>query len=325
MGHSLGALIALLYEGNQPTDQLEDKCDSALKDFALTNLSKLLQCQLSEIPFPKKNNTNKASAIVGFNSFGSLVWPKENSAGIKTPTLLIGGTYDLITPLMNEQFRVFSALNNPSNRFLIIEGASHFSPIRINKSFEENNDLFKVSESFIGSDPIIVQDLSAKFIVEFLKNIKNKFKNKYLNIYLTFNNFKLMAISLKVLAPNKNVYQGEAEEVILPSTTGQLGILPGHISLVTAIDIGVLRLRMNSQWKSIALMGGFAEIESDEVIVLVNNAEIGSEINVKNAEQDLKEAKLAISKFSENEKNPEKIKAFKEVSKAEARIQAAKN
>ena len=64
-----------------------------------------------------------------------------------------------------------------------------------------------------------------------------------------------MAISLKVLAPNKNVYQGEAEEVILPSTTGQLGILPGHISLVTAIDIGVLRLRMNSQWKSIALMG----------------------------------------------------------------------
>ena len=95
-----------------------------------------------------------------------------------------------------------------------------------------------------------------------------------------------MAISLKVLAPNKNVYQGEAEEVILPSTTGQLGVLPGHISLVTAIDIGVLRLRMNSQWKSIALMGGFAEIESDEVIVLVNNAEIGSEINVQNAEED---------------------------------------
>jgi len=132
MGHSLGALIALLYEGNKPTDKLEDKCDSALKDFAVTNLSKLLQCQLSEIPFPKRNNTNKASAIIGFNAFGSLVWPKENSTGIKIPTLLIGGTYDLITPLMNEQFRVFSALYNPSNRFLIIEGASHFSPIRIN-------------------------------------------------------------------------------------------------------------------------------------------------------------------------------------------------
>ena len=134
-----------------------------------------------------------------------------------------------------------------------------------------------------------------------------------------------MTISLKVLAPNQNVYQGEAEEVILPSTTGQLGVLPGHISLVTAIDIGVLRLRTKSQWQSIALMGGFAEIESDEVIVLVNNAEIGSEINVQNAEKDLREAKIAISKFSENDKSSEKIKALRQISKAEARIQAAKN
>ena len=72
-------------------------------------------------------------------------------------------------------------------------------------------------------------------------------------------------------------------------------------------------------------MGGFAEIESDEVIVLVNSAEIGSEINTENAEAALKEAKLAISKFSDNEKSPEKIKALNEVSKAEARIQASKN
>ena len=134
-----------------------------------------------------------------------------------------------------------------------------------------------------------------------------------------------MTISLKVLAPNKNVYEGAAEEVILPSTTGQIGILPGHISLVTAIDIGVLRLRINSQWKSIALMGGFAEIESDEVIVLVNSAEVGSDINIQNAEDTLKEAKLAMSKFPENEKSPEKIKVLNEISKAEARIQASKN
>ena len=75
---------------------------------------------------------------------------------------------------MNEQFRVFSALDNPSNRFLIIEGASHFSPIRINKSYQENNDVFKISESFIGSDPKLVQDLSTKFIVKFLENIKEQ-------------------------------------------------------------------------------------------------------------------------------------------------------
>tara|TARA_B100000945_G_C20376231_1_gene594741 strand:- start:649 stop:1053 length:405 start_codon:yes stop_codon:yes gene_type:complete len=134
-----------------------------------------------------------------------------------------------------------------------------------------------------------------------------------------------MSISLKVLAPNKNVYEGAAEEVILPSTTGQLGILPGHISLVTAIDIGVLRLKSNSKWTSIALMGGFAEIEDDEVTVLVNNAEIGSEINARNAEEELNQAKLELNKYSDAEKSSEKIKAMNEVSKAQARIQASKN
>ena len=134
-----------------------------------------------------------------------------------------------------------------------------------------------------------------------------------------------MSISLKVLAPNQNVFEGDAEEVILPSTTGQLGILPGHISLVTAIDIGVLRLRSNSKWISIALMGGFAEIESDEVTVLVNSAEIGSEIDQSAAEEDLSKAKTLVNKFTDSEKSPEKIKALNEVSKAQARLQASKN
>ena len=134
-----------------------------------------------------------------------------------------------------------------------------------------------------------------------------------------------MTISLKVLAPNQNVYEGEAEEVILPSTTGQLGVLPGHISLVTAIDIGVLRLRNNSKWVSIALMGGFAEIESDEVTVLVNSAEIGSGIDTQKAEEALNKAKEALNKLSDTEKSSEKIKAINEVSKAQARIQASRN
>jgi len=134
-----------------------------------------------------------------------------------------------------------------------------------------------------------------------------------------------MTISLKVLAPNKNVFEGTAEEVILPSTTGQLGVLPGHISLVTAIDIGVLRIRSNSKWSSIALMGGFAEIESDEVTVLVNSAEIGSEIDARVAEEALSNAKSDLAKFSESEKSPEKVKAINELSKAQARIQASKN
>ena len=174
MGHSLGALIALLYEGREPLDGLEKRCDKALTDFAVTNLSKLLQCQLSEIRLPEKTNKNKAKAIIGFNAFGSLIWPEGTSSGIDSPILLIGGTYDLITPLIAEQFKVFLSAKNPLNRFLIIEGASHFSPIRIENNLEENNDIFKIGQPFIGSDPISVQDLSLRSLVAFINKIKNE-------------------------------------------------------------------------------------------------------------------------------------------------------
>ena len=78
-----------------------------------------------------------------------------------------------------------------------------------------------------------------------------------------------MSLTLRVLAPDQSVFDGSADEVILPSTTGQLGILPGHVSLLAALDVGVLRVRADGDWKSIALMGGFAEVEADDVTVVV--------------------------------------------------------
>ena len=177
MGHSLGALIAFLYEGNPPSGNFDKRCNLALQDFAVTNLSKLLQCELNEIPIPKKNNLIKANAIIGFNSFGSLIWPEEKDSGIEMPVLFIGGTYDLITPLISEQFKAFfSTKPNQLNRFLIIKGASHFSPIRVNNYYSENldnNDIFRINKSLIGSNPNLVQKLSAKVVVEFLENLKN--------------------------------------------------------------------------------------------------------------------------------------------------------
>ncbi len=183
MGHSLGSLVSFLYEGNSPVDGFESRCDKALVDLALTNLSKLLQCQLSEIPIPEYKGSTNLKALIGFNTFGSLIWPYEENSGIDVPILLIGGTYDLITPLLSEQFKIFlSTKINPLNRFVIIEGASHFSPIRVlnkNRQLERGKDVFKISKDLVGSRPNDVQNLSLKIIVEFLNNLDQR---KGLNI-----------------------------------------------------------------------------------------------------------------------------------------------
>ena len=176
MGHSLGALISFLHEGKFIDTNFESICDDAFSDLALTNLSKLLQCQLTNVSLPVINSNSNLRAIVGFNSFGSLIWTQDKSSEIDVPILLIGGTFDLITPLMGEQFNLFLMNSeNSLNRFLVIEGASHFSPIRIEGQnfLEENkNDVFKINQTFIGADPFDVQNLSAEVIVQFLYGLE---------------------------------------------------------------------------------------------------------------------------------------------------------
>ena len=134
-----------------------------------------------------------------------------------------------------------------------------------------------------------------------------------------------MSLTLRVLAPDQSVFDDTADEIILPSTTGLLGVLPGHISMVTAIDSGVLRVLKNGNWNSIALTGGFAEVESNEVTVLVNKAEMGRNIDPVKAEAELEQAKTQLNQTKDKETSTEKIKAQETLNKAKAWFQASKS
>lgn len=113
---------------------------------------------------------------------------------------------------------------------------------------------------------------------------------------------------------------GEAQEIILPSSTGQLGILTGHAPLLTALDIGVMRVRVDKEWMPIVLLGGFAEIENNQLTILVNGAEEASQIDLSEAEKNLDTATQLLSDASSNK---EKIEATQKIRKARARVQAA--
>ena len=134
-----------------------------------------------------------------------------------------------------------------------------------------------------------------------------------------------MSLTLRVLAPDQSVFDDTADEIILPSTTGLLGVLPGHISMVTAIDFGVLRVLKNGNWDSIALTGGFAEVESNEVTVLVNKAEMGKNIDSVKAEAELEQAKNQLSQAEDKKNTTEKIKAQETLNKAKTWFQASKS
>ncbi|MBP0010660.1 MULTISPECIES: ATP synthase F1 subunit epsilon [unclassified Roseofilum] len=133
-----------------------------------------------------------------------------------------------------------------------------------------------------------------------------------------------MTLKVRVIASNKTVWDDVADEVILPSTTGQLGILSGHAPLLSALDIGVMQVRPQSQkeWLPIALMGGFAEVDDDEVTILVNGGALGGDINLEEAESAYQKAQERLSKVNVDDRQ-EQFQATQALKRARAKFQAA--
>ncbi|MEO0966920.1 MAG: ATP synthase F1 subunit epsilon [Cyanobacteria bacterium J06639_18] len=133
-----------------------------------------------------------------------------------------------------------------------------------------------------------------------------------------------MTLTVRVISPDKTIWDDEAQEVILPSTTGQLGILSGHAPLLSALDAGVMRVRSsaNQDWVAIALMGGFAEVEENEVTILVNAAERGDAIDLEEARGAYSEAQERLSQVQPDDRQAQ-IQANQAYKRARARFQAA--
>jgi F-type H+-transporting ATPase subunit epsilon len=133
-----------------------------------------------------------------------------------------------------------------------------------------------------------------------------------------------MTLTVRVIAPDKTVWDATAEEVVLPSTTGQLGVLTGHAPMLSALDTGVMRVRADKgqNWIAIALMGGFAEVDENEVTILVNGAERGDKINLDEARSAYSEAQTRLDRVSADDKQAQ-IQATQALKRARARFQAA--
>ena len=128
-----------------------------------------------------------------------------------------------------------------------------------------------------------------------------------------------MSLNVRVITPDKVVWDAMAEELILPSSTGQLGILTDHAPLLTALDIGVMRLKVDGNWTSIVLMEGFAEVEDNKITILSNGAEEGVNIDPSTAQSELEKVTLLVDQATTKK---EKIEATLELRKAKARLQA---
>lgn len=99
-----------------------------------------------------------------------------------------------------------------------------------------------------------------------------------------------MPLTLEIVTPEARVYSDTIDTVVIPTTEGEVGILPGHIPLLTQIENGELRVTKNGQTQWLAVSGGFVEVEHDRVHVLAQQAITEEKIDEKVVEDALKRA-----------------------------------
>nr|YP_009548497.1 ATP synthase CF1 epsilon subunit [Tryonia myriophylla]AYW15318.1 ATP synthase CF1 epsilon subunit [Tryonia myriophylla] len=129
-----------------------------------------------------------------------------------------------------------------------------------------------------------------------------------------------MVLNLRVMAPNRIVWNSEVGEIVLSTSSGQIGILPNHAPLLTALDMGVSKIRNDERWSAMALMGGFAMIDNNQITILVNEAEIANEIDPVEAQISFQTAQAELAKAEGKKRIIEANLAFK---RAKARLEAS--
>jgi F-type H+-transporting ATPase subunit epsilon len=99
-----------------------------------------------------------------------------------------------------------------------------------------------------------------------------------------------MPLILEIVTPDARVYSDTIDTVVIPTVEGEVGILPGHIPLLTQVEHGELRVTKGTETVLLAVSGGFAEIEQDRVQVLAEHAISEEKIDEKAVEEALKRA-----------------------------------
>ena len=125
-------------------------------------------------------------------------------------------------------------------------------------------------------------------------------------------------MNIRVLTPDRVICSTTADEVILPGLTGQVGVLDGHATLITALDTGLLRIKLAEKWTPIILCGGLAEIDRNRVTVLVNDVEEFTSVELNEATKELEKVTLEIEKA---ETSKGRLDASVELKKATARVE----
>ena len=129
-----------------------------------------------------------------------------------------------------------------------------------------------------------------------------------------------MSITLSINIPSEIAYKKTVAELVLPTITGQMGVLSGHLPTIVALDIGILRIRetLTANWTPLLILNGFAQIENNVVKLVVADYE---KILKEDYEKDLEELELISKQLGMATTLKEKFKMSKHFKRISMKIE----
>ena len=111
-----------------------------------------------------------------------------------------------------------------------------------------------------------------------------------------------MAIHVEFVSPERIIFEAEAKEIIVRTTDGEIGFLPGHVPFVGVLQVAEARIYDidGSTLHSFAVHRGFVEIANDHCTILSDVAEAAADIDIARAEIAERQAEEALSADKDN-------------------------
>ena len=133
-----------------------------------------------------------------------------------------------------------------------------------------------------------------------------------------------MPFELTIVTPQGEAYHGEVERVVLPGSEGDFGVLPDHERFLTPLRVGEVEITSGGETLYAAIADGFAEVQGEQVAVLVESCELAADIDDARAERarDRAEQQLAQLDTDEARERPERLAAA--IERAKNRVEISK-
>jgi len=116
-------------------------------------------------------------------------------------------------------------------------------------------------------------------------------------------------LMLEIVTPEKMVFSGNVEDVTIPGTEGEFGVLRGHEAFLSSVDIGQLVFTKNNKKTHYAVNTGYAEVTANKVTVLIETAERSDYIDKNRARRAKENAEARLEKIAKDSDEFEKARA----------------